>query len=167
MFRLRHELDAILLPFRCMVQTRLLYASFNVEHGLSRGFFISLHRNVYIFGKNDTLTCKIYIQENGIFAERILFSNFPFENNIHLKNRIIYMSRILLSKKVYVFFTYTKACCSIGDELLLLQNVPRPWYFTTFIAHAKFSFTRMPTGNAYRFKYDNPILFHNVWYGWL
>ena len=75
-----------------------------------------------------------------VFFHMLCLLDFPFENNIHLKNRIIYMSRILLSKKVYVFFTYTKACCSIGDELLLLQNVPRPWYFTTFIAHAKFSF---------------------------
>ena len=61
MFRLRHELDAILLPFRCLVQTRLLYASFIVEHGVLRGFFNSLHRNVFIFGKNDTLTREIYI----------------------------------------------------------------------------------------------------------
>ena len=30
-----------------------------------------------------------------------------------------------------------------------------------------FLFIRMPTGNAYRFKYDNPILFCNVWYGYL
>ena len=83
---------------------------------------------------------KSIYKKRAYLQNEYFFSNFSFENNIHLKNRIIYMSRILLSKKVYVFFTYTKACCSIGDELLLLQNVPRPWYFTTFIAHAKFSF---------------------------
>ena len=83
---------------------------------------------------------KSIYKKMAYLQKEYFFRIFPFENNIHLKNRIIYMSRILLSKKVYVFFTYTKACCSIGDELLLLQNVPRPWYFTTFIAHAKFSF---------------------------
>ena len=102
--------------------------------------FLSTEMFSFLVKKWHIDTRNLYIRKWHICRKNTFFRTFAFENNIHLKNRIIYMSRILLSKKVYVFFTYTKACCSIGDELLLLQNVPRPWYFTTFIAHAKFSF---------------------------
>ena len=124
--------------------------------------FLSTEMFIFLV-KNDTLTREIYIQENGIFAEGILFSNFSFENNIHLKNRIIYMSRILFYLKRFMYSSHTqKHVVQLGMNSFFSKMCQGHDISQHLLPMLNFLFTRMPTGNAYRFKYDNPILFCNV-----
>ena len=168
MFRLRHELDAILLPFRCLVQTRLLYASFNVEHGLSRGFLISLHRNVYIFGKIWHIdTRNLYIRKWHICRKNTFFELFPLKTTYTWKIGL-YTCQESFYLKRFMYSSHTqKHVVQLGMNSFFSKMCQGHDISQHLLPMLNFLFTRMPTGNAYRFKYDNPILFCNVWSGWL
>ena len=128
-----------------------------------------LSTEIFIFWwKNDTLTREIYIYiQNGIFAARILFRIFPLKITYTWKIGL-YTCQESFYLKRFMYSSHTqKHVVQLGMNSFFSKMCQGHDISQHLLPMLNFLFTRMPTGNAYRFKYDNPILFCNVWYGWL
>ena len=129
--------------------------------------FLSTEMFIFLV-KDDTLTREIYIYKKMAYLlKEYFFRIFPLKITYTWKIGL-YTCQEFFYLKRFMYSSHTqKHVVQLGMNSFFSKMCQGHDISQHLLPMLNFLFTRMPTGNAYRFKYDNTILFRNVWYGWL